>query len=74
MNSHFGELIADKTKSSDEKKKEVGVFTTVGKLVYVGSFQSQQRRMGVKKYVLSARRPFGVPAKEVTPRGLVFFG
>ena len=35
MNSHFGVLIVDKTKSSDEKKKEVGVFTTVGKLVYV---------------------------------------
>ena len=35
MDSHFGELIVDKTKSSDEKKKEVGVFTTVGKLVYV---------------------------------------
>ena len=73
MNSHFGELIVDKTKSSDEKKKEVGVFTTVGKLVYV-EVSRQQRRMGVKKYVLSARRPFGVPAKEVTPRGLVFCG
>ena len=42
MNSHFGVLIVDKTKSSDEKKKEVGVFTTL-------KFPESTTRDGSKK-------------------------
>ena len=35
MNSHFGELIVDKTESSDEKKKKRSAYSllTVAKLV-----------------------------------------